>query len=316
MPIVTILLGGVWQANGVGGSKALLGLIAILLIGVGTVLAIVALCNANRGVSGSAVRRSVLALIFNGIFVLFFGLAFIGGFSRGVKARQAQRDLMRAAETLRENSRKSFDPEKGITNVVTPDATRVREQMEKASTAFKGDDAMLAKAWATYLRQIETASGKWQGLYNELRAAKVLDFSELNGKQELRERQALVKRYKASSDAMRDLVVGSADFFRAELNKLGAMPGKREEAVKTLQAQLAERAPVLLQIRDLDTRLSDDMLGVLSLMETNWGSWSCPNGRVTFEDQKTLGEYNALIADLRTASQEQLAAQKKLVSLR
>jgi hypothetical protein len=57
------------------------------------------------------------------------------------------------------------------------------------------------------------------------------------------------------------------------------------------------------------------MLGVLSLMETNWGSWSCPGGRVTFESEQTWGEYNGLIADLRTASQEQLAAQKKLVSL-
>ena len=313
MPIITILLGGVWSANRVGASKALLGLLAILLIGIGTVLAIVALCNVNRG---GSVRRGVLALVFNGIFVLLFGLAFVSGFSRGVKARKAERDLMRAAETLRENTRRSFDPEQGITNVVTEDAARLREEMEKASTAFAGDDALLAKAWAAYLREIELASGKWQGLYNELRAAKVLDFSELNGKQELRERQALVKRYKASSDAMRELVVGSADFFRTELKRLGATPGKREEAVKMLQTRLATREPVLLQIRDLDTRLSDNMLGVLSLMETNWGSWSCPGGRVTFENEQTLGEYNALIADLRSASQEQLAAQKKLVSLR
>lgn len=130
MPIITILLGGVWQANGSNGNKALLGLIAMFLIGIGTILAIIALCNVQRG-AGTA-RRGVLALVFNGFFVLLFGLAFVSGFSRGVKARQAQRDLMRAAETLRDNTRKSFDPEQGITNVVTPDAARLREQMEKA----------------------------------------------------------------------------------------------------------------------------------------------------------------------------------------
>ena len=71
-----------------------------------------------------------------------------------------------------------------------------------------------------------------------------------------------------------------------------------------------------MQIRDLDTRISDDMLGILSLLETNWGSWSCPTGAVIFEDRRTLQTYNGLLADLRSAGDEQIAAQKKLVSVR
>jgi len=308
--LIAILLAGVWQANGVQ-SKALLGLICLFLIGAGTVLAIVALCN-GRGV----VIRGVLGLIFNGIFVALFGLGFMAGFSKGVKARQTQRELLRAAETLRDNTRKSFDPEMGITNANSEDLARLRQKMEKASADLDGQDALLVKAWAAYLREIEIKSGKWQTLYQELQAAKILDFTELNGKQELRERQALVRRYKGASDDMRDLVVNSGDFFRDQLNKLGAAPARREEAVKSLQAQLAARGAVVLQIRDLDTRISDDMLGVLSLLETNWGTWSCPAGRVTFEDGRTLREYNGLIGDLRSAGKEQIEAQKKLVSLR
>jgi len=312
MPVITFLLAAVWQANGIQSSKAVLGLLCMLFIGAGTVLAIVALCNTG----GGSPRRAVVGLMFNGVFVALFGLGFASGFSKGVKARQTERDLLRAAETLRDNTRNSFDPEKGITNANTQDVTRLREQMEKASTDFKGEDALMAKAWAAYLREIETASQKWQALYRELGAANVLEFGELNGKQELRERQALVRRYKAASDSMRDLVVDSADFFRDRLNELGATPAKREEAVKTLQAQLAVRGAVVLEIRDLDTRMSDDMLGVLTLLEKNWGSWSCPTGRVTFEEERMLREYNALIADLRTAGKEQIEAQKKLVSLR
>ena len=316
MPVITMLLAGVWQANRIETNKAVLGLLCMFLIGAGTVLAIVALCSARASDQGGLVRRGVIGLVFNGVFVVLFAFAFVGGFTRGVKARQAQRDLLRTAETLRENTRKSFDPKYGITNANTEDLTRLRQQMEKASTDFKGQDALVAKAWAAYLREIEVASQKWQALYRELGEAKVLDFSDLKEKQELRERQELVRRYKAGSDAMRDLVVNSADFFRGQLNNLGASPGKREEAVKTLQAQMAQRGEVVLQIRDLDTRMSDDMLGVLSLLETNWGKWSCPTDTVMFEEQRTLREYNTLIADLRTAGKEQIDAQKKLVSLR
>jgi hypothetical protein len=316
MPVITMLLAGVWQANRIEGNKALLGLLCMFLIGAGTVLAIVALCGSRTDDGGGLVRRGVIGLVFNGVFVALFGLAFVSGFSRGVKARQAQRDLLRTAENVRENTRKSFDPKYGLTNAHTEDVTRLRQQMEKASTDFKGQDAILAKAWAAYLREIEVASQRWQALYRELGEAKVLDFGEVKDRQELRERQELVLRYKAGSDAMRDLVVNSADFFRGQLKQLGAAPGKREEAVKTLQAQMAQRGAVVLQIRDLDTRMSDDMLGVLTLLEKNWGRWTCPTGTVMFEEPRTLREYNALIADLRTAGKEQIDAQKKLVSLR
>ncbi len=315
-PVIVILLGVLWRANGWETSKALLGLICMLLIGIGTLLAIVALCNSSRNQAGGVLRNGVLGLIFNGIFVLIFGLAFTTAITRGVKARQTQRALLRTTEIERANSRKSFNSESIITNAAKPDPVRVREQLENASADFKGQDAFVAKAWTAYLREIEIASDKWKELLREVAAAKVLEFNELNGKQELKNRQALVRRYKATSDAMRDLAVNSADFFRSQLNKLGATPGEREEAVKTLQAQLATRTPVLLEIRDLDTRMSDDMLGVLSLLETNWGTWSCPGGRVVFEDSRTLRQYNALLADLQTAGKDQVAAQQKLASLK
>jgi hypothetical protein len=314
MPLIAILFAGVWQTYGIGGSKAFLGLLCMLCIGLGVLFAVVALCNVGR-VPGGA-WRGVLGLLFNGIFVAIFGLAFVAGFSERVKARQTERELARAAQTLREKRSESFDPGFGTTNANAVVETRVREQFEKAGTELKGQNPLLEKAWAVYAREVEITSGKWKQIHQQVAAARVLNFSELNGKQELRERQALVRRYKVTSDAMRHLVVNSADFFREELNKLGASPGQREAAVKTLQAQLAHQAPVLLQIRDLDTRISDDMLGILSLLETNWGSWSCRAGTMVFEDARTQREYNELLADLKTAGQEQIAAQRKLVSAR
>ena len=313
MPIIAILLSAVWRTNTLGGSKAVLGLACMGCIVLGMIFSIIALCNVTGSDSGGLVRRGLIGFLFNGIFVAIFGFGFMSGFSHSVKARQAHRDLLRATQTLRENSRKSFSDENGLTNMHTADVKRVREELEKAGSTFKGQDALLAKTWAAYLRQVELASQKWQTMYNELAAAKVLDFSELNGKQELRSRQDLVHRYQASSDAMRELVVNSSDFFRSELTRLGATAGNTEQAVERLEAQSAVQRRLLLQIRDLDTRMVQDMLAVLSLLETHWGSWSCPSGPVVFNDRSTLQQYNTLLADLRTAGQEQVAAQRKLV---
>ena len=315
MPLAAILLAGLWRACGISGNKALLGLAFIACIALGTILAIVSLCNVADG-SGSLTRRGVIALIFNGLFVALFAAAIIGGLNPRIKARQAERELLRAVQTTGGHKPKSFDKTSVITNSDAVDEARVREQMQKAATDFKGNDKLLATAWAAYLQEVVSVSKKWQALFQELAGAKVLDFAEVNGRQELRDRQALVLRYKASSDAMRYLVVNSADFFRDQLNRAGATPGQREEDVKLLQAQLAKQAPVLLQIRDLDTRISDNMLGILSLLETNWGSWTCPAGNVTFQNLRTMQTYNALLSDFRTAREEQATAQKQLATLR
>ena len=112
---------------------------------------------------------------------------------------------------------------------------------------------------------------------------------------------------------MRELVVNSSDFFRSELTRLGSAPGNTEKAVETLETQSANQRRLLLQIRDLDGRMVQDMLALLSLLEANWGSWSCSSGPVVFEDRGTLQQYNLLLADLRTAGQEQVATQRKLV---
>jgi hypothetical protein len=314
MPIIAILLSAVWRTNNVGGSKALFGLVCMGCIALGMVFSIIALCNVTPS-SGGLLRRGLIGFLFNGIFVVFFGFGFVSGFTYSVKARQAQRDLLRATQSLRENSRKSFSDENGLTNMNTADVKRVREELEKAGSTLRGQDAMLVKTWAAYLRQVEAASQKWQAMYNELAAAKILDFSELNGKQELRERQNLVHRYQASSDAMRELVVNSSDFFRSELTGLGSTPDNTEQALQTLEAQSANQRRVLLEIRDLDTRMVQDMLGVLSLLQTNWGSWSCRSGPVVFNDRSTLQQYNMLLTDLRTAGQEQVAAQRRLLGV-
>jgi hypothetical protein len=298
MPLVAIVAGGVWGAN--GGNKVLIGLVCMLCIAVGVVLAAIALCNVGRNAGKGLLTRGVLGLLFNGIFVAIFGIGVVAGFTRAVKARQMERELARTTEQV----------PSGTTNV--SNLKRLQDELKQDGERLEGDEALFAKTWGAYVAEVERRSDKWQGLKNELAAAKALDFRGVKGKQELRDRQALVRRYKASSDEMRELVVNGDDFLDGELKKLGASPQATQKALHAFEVRNAPQLGGLREIRDLDTRMSDDMLGILSLMETNWGSWSCPNGPVVFKDEQLLREYNRLLGDFRTAGQEQLAAQRKI----
>lgn len=323
MPVIAMLLSTAWTANKHGLSeeaeavwKMVVGLGVLACIGAGLVCAIIALCNVGKYDNRALLRRGVVGLIVNGIFVAFLGLAFIGGVAKGVKARQTEREIVRATQELRDNTRKSFDSTMGITNANSEHLGRFRAQLENAAPHLEGDKALLARVWAAYLGQVQAASKRWQSMYDEVGAAKVLDFSEVTSKEQLQSRRELVKRYKAASDDMRELVENGSDFYRGELHKLGASSKSTEIIVHALQEQNSRQRALLLEIRDLDTRISESMLGILALLEQHWGNWTCPSGPVVFFDSKVLAEYNRLLHQLKEAGREQLDAQRKLVSAR
>jgi hypothetical protein len=59
------------------------------------------------------------------------------------------------------------------------------------------------------------------------------------------------------------------------------------------------------------------MLGVLDLLDSNWGRGRCDEaaGFMRFGDQVAVGRYNTLMAELRQAGTEQAAAQKRFAEV-
>src|SRR5688572_7560842 len=259
MPLIALMLRPAWEANerafGFSASsafvgKVLVGWLILLCIGIGVGFAIVALCNVGRYESRGLLRRGIIGLIVNGLFVALFGLAFLTGYAQRVKARQTERDLLRATHELRDSTRNSFDTERGLTNVNTEQLERFREQLETAAPHLEGDQALVVKVWSVYLAKVQAASAHWQQMYNEVGAAKVLDFSEVTSKEQLRQRQELVQRYQASSDAMRELVVNASQLHRDELRKLKTPADQTDKIVGVLEAQHVKQRFLLLEIRD------------------------------------------------------------------
>jgi hypothetical protein len=56
------------------------------------------------------------------------------------------------------------------------------------------------------------------------------------------------------------------------------------------------------------------MLGVLDLLDANWGRWRYneTSGKVRFENASAVTQYNAFMAQIHKAATEQAAAQKRL----
>ena len=79
-------------------------------------------------------------------------------------------------------------------------------------------------------------------------------------------------------------------------------------------SEQASLAQFFFEIRGQDEHMGQAMLGVLDLLDANWGQWSYnpQSGHVKFESQTVLEKFNALLHEIRQAGTDQAATQKRL----
>ena len=105
--------------------------------------------------------------------------------------------------------------------------------------------------------------------------------------------------------------------FRKEMAAAGTSPAQTEAALKGFHRNWDAQAPLILCMREADDRLGHAMLGVLNLFDTQWGRWSYDASArlVRFQDRTALGQYNALMTDIKQTGIDQAADQKRLAAV-
>jgi len=318
-PFMVILLNAVGKSHSAtaGPPKLVLPLICAALILAGFTCALIALCNISRFGRRGLLGRGLAGLIINGIFVAAMTTGFLHGFAKGVQARQrAKRQITTAVDDVGKSLRKNFDPDNGITNIDFAAAEKFRRELDRAATNLDPETARVAKVSSAYVARMESAGKKLQETLAAMTAAKILDMSTVSSAKDLQDRRVIVTRYLTDTEGVKMLVTNASAFYRSELLKLGASPGRVENFIRDIELRGAEQRRLLLEIRDSDIAMAQSMLSLLQLLENSWGNWSAEGAVVRFEDSSQLRAYNHLVEQLQSAGKSQVAAQRQLVNLR
>ena len=276
-PFIAILLNvGARFSDSAMQAKVVAPLVGIGLIFAGAMCAVLVLCK-GRGETHSLRTRGIIGLVLNGGILAVL----VVGMSNGSIQRLHARHISAPAKA----------PSKA----------------EDTATA------RIAQVSSAYLTKLDASRRKLKIVSDQM-GPDVLDFEGVRDKEELQRRREVVNRYLTETQAAKDLVVGSPDFFLKELQKLGASPEEAREYVREWDRSSANQRLIIMELRDADIHVTKTTLTVLDILHRSWGQWKVVDGTVTSDDPRLCRSLSYHINQINYASQARAAAERKLAN--
>ena len=276
------------------------------------ILAIVALLMSGRhghqGVPGQALG----GLILNGALIGLTLLA-IPALNRMKARAKANSDARAALRELQDGTKKELRGDKDVAPA-TERLGKAQKAVEDLAAQSGGDRARALRASGQYLQRMQEAAKAYTAALKTLQDNRVLDMSNVEGKEQLAEKKDIVRGFMDSNEQFRRFSSNSANVYKEELEKAKVSESTLASEMAAFRTSSAKARTKVLAIRETDRRLGEAMLGLLSLLEENWGKWNYnpEKKKIFFGGNKTLIQYNAFMEEIGAAATEQRRIQQEL----
>jgi len=299
------------DGSGVQWGKIAVGGIGTLLVLAGFVLAIIALSVMTR--DG---RRGILGFALAGL-ILNASVVALGVIPLVLKVRNRARAVHNAenvAQQAREETLKELRGEKGV-QPASQRLDAIEKSMDDLAAQSTGDKALELKASSGYLHRLQVVSAKYTSGLQELEGARVLDMSGVERREQLTPKRDAVQRFMASNEEFKSFLTNAENIFKEEMVAMKVPQKTFDQALEGFHSK-AYINNTLIKIRDTDRQIGEGMLGVVDLLDEHWGKWTynTERKRLVFAADGSLDQYNAFLAKIKKASNEQKRLQEQVVN--
>jgi hypothetical protein len=317
-------------------------MLSLVLIVTGLALAILAVCYVKPHSPPRTRLWGIVSVAGNGVLLFLLTL----GFFQGIKNRRnAQRiiaalkeesrkqeqtlarlyeertnlirttaDLSEATTNLMSNLRGSFNPRTGLTNLNSQAMQQVRQQLNNAGQQLSGDAGVIARIMSINLDAMATRSQNLQASGQRVRDAHIEQGYGLATPGQIADRRKLVYDFLAANSALASSISNEESYIMTMLQSSNVSPNFIEIGRKQLSRSRHQRE-LMLQIRAYDQQQGEEFLGILDLLEKDWGKWhSDPtNKTVNFDNETSRLGYLQHRQGLQDASAAQISLQRRML---
>jgi len=177
----------------------------------------------------------------------------------------------------------------------------------------KREDTLIQQAASNCGQRIQEAARDHAANAKQVQEAKVLDMEQVTQREQLETKREEVRKFLASNQSLKSLLVSEEAAFKEELAKLNLPPARAESAVKGFRSSIQGKAVAIL-MRDADQRIGSSLLGALDFLDEIWGQWNYNKeyDQVQFSPPGALKKYNDFMKAIEAASKEQQELQAQL----
>ncbi|HSU55111.1 MAG TPA: hypothetical protein VLT36_13720 [Candidatus Dormibacteraeota bacterium] len=291
-------------------------LTAFLILG-GVTLAIIALCS-RKGQGDRPVVRPVLGMIANLLLIALIGTGFVHGFQKGLKNRVLARTVTQTSEDLQAEMKKTAEEGRGFTTEQAQDnLSRMSGALDGVSQNGTGATALLAKASKAYLDQIQPLTTNYSVALKNVLQPPLLDMSGIERRDQLAAKKQLVRAFLLANEKLEAFATNRMNLYREQLRRFSVPSEVIEQAMAVRKSTILEEDALARKIREDDRRMGKAMLGMLDVLDVNFGKWTynLERKKVVFDNDALLDKYISFRDEMQSAAKEQQRLQAKLLEL-
>ncbi|HEY1171426.1 MAG TPA: hypothetical protein VGH19_08670 [Verrucomicrobiae bacterium] len=290
--------------------------VCLLLISVGLIAAIYALVSVRKFGSRGILGRGIGGLLLNGFFLFIFVTNFSAARQNRLQARQEMDQLESALGDMRADMRKEME-ETGTLASDDAHIKRIESQFTKASEKLSGSQKALMEAGAAFAQAMQLELKKYNEALEDFQAADAFNGEGITSKEQIAKKRTAVEKFMKVNQSFTAYLSDLPKVFEKELRSRNISEAEVNQAMKGFMAQNRRQSPLMKEIRACDDRVGKAALGVLSLLDTQFGKWKYDTAQqqIVFPDDKSIEEFNGFLDEVHKAAEDQTAAQQKMLAL-
>jgi hypothetical protein len=189
----------------------------------------------------------------------------------------------------------------------------VRREMNTPSAAVV-DDPAAAPALARYLAKIRAQLRDRNVAYLRLQQQKALAWN-IRERTDIDRDRKIIQDFLTTSARLTDSLQHGESYIRAELNTANIPAADRDSILAWYAKSQKPLLPFQMRVQECDEVIGKNALGVLDLLESNWGKWTRDEatGQLNFTSAYNLAVFKKLVGNIAEAANERKQAAKELV---
>jgi len=176
----------------------------------------------------------------------------------------------------------------------------------ESSAQARGEGLLVQQAASSCRQRIQEAATEHAANAKQMQEARVLAMNGVTQREQLEAKREVVRRFLASNEALKSLLVNEQAAYTETLAKLNVPQARIETESRVFQSSIRDKA-LILRKRETDQHIGNALLGALDFLDELWGQWNYNKeyDQVQFSPPGALKKYNDLLEAIQAAYQEQ-----------